>query len=68
MSAPQRRFLLRELQRLFPDPAMAQMLAAEDLAARCLEAGAPHPGEPVVRSPDRQRLATSEQTEATPEG
>ena len=39
LSAPQRRFLMRELQRLFPDPAVAQMLAAEDLAARCVEAG-----------------------------
>ena len=36
---PQRRFLMRELQQLFPDPAVSQMLAAEDLAARCLEAG-----------------------------
>ena len=49
MSAPQRRFLLRELQRRFPDPAVAQMLAAEDLAARCVEAGPIHPGEPGLR-------------------
>jgi signal transduction histidine kinase len=39
LSAPQRRFLMRELQRLFPDPALAPLLAAEDLAARCVEAG-----------------------------
>jgi signal transduction histidine kinase len=39
LSAPQRRFLMRELQRVSPEPAVAQMLAAEDLAARWLEAG-----------------------------
>jgi len=43
LSAPQRRFLMRELQRPFPDPAVAALLAAEDLAARCLEAGPLHP-------------------------
>jgi signal transduction histidine kinase len=45
LSAPQRRFLMRELQRLFPDPAVAQMLAAEDLAARWLEAGPERPAD-----------------------
>ena len=49
LSAPQRRFLMHEVQRLFPDPAVAQMLAAEDLAARCLEAGPLRPGEPGLR-------------------
>ena len=49
ISAPQRRFLMRELQRLAPDPAVAQMLAAEDLAARWLEAGPARPGEPALR-------------------
>jgi signal transduction histidine kinase len=49
LSAPQRRFLMREVQRLWPDTALAQMLAAEDLAARCLEAGPIHPGEPAWR-------------------
>ncbi|MGD0258397.1 MAG: HAMP domain-containing sensor histidine kinase [Verrucomicrobiota bacterium] len=49
LSAPQRRFLMRELARLFPDPAVAQMLAAEDLAARCLEAGPMRPGQTGLR-------------------
>ena len=49
LSSPQRRFLMRELQRLFPDPAVAQMLAAEDLAARCLEAGPPRSRDPALR-------------------
>jgi len=49
LSASQRRFLMRELQRLFPEPAVAQMLAAEDLAARWVEAGLPRPGEPGLR-------------------
>ncbi len=74
LSAPQRRFLMRELQRLFPDPALAQMLAAEDLAARCLEAGPVHAGEPVLRptalpgvwqfASTRGRVVTLHQTEA----
>ncbi len=50
LAAPQRRFIMRELQRLFPDAAVAQMLAAEDLAARCLDAGPVHPGEAVLRA------------------
>jgi signal transduction histidine kinase len=40
---------MREVQRLSPDPALAQMLAAEDLAARCLEAGPVRPGESVLQ-------------------
>ena len=49
LSSPQRRFLMRELQKLFPDPGVAQMLAAEDLAARCLEAGPLRARDPVLR-------------------
>ncbi len=49
LSSPQRRFLMRELQKLFPDPAVARMLAAEDLAARYLEAGPPRARDPVLR-------------------
>ena len=48
---------MRELQRLFPDPAVAQMLAAEDLAARCLEAGPLRPGEPTLRPQLAGRVA-----------
>ncbi len=74
LAAPQRRFLMRQLQGLFPDPAVAQMLAAEDLAARCLEAGGLEPGEPVLRpsalpgvwqfSSPRGRAVTLYRTEA----
>jgi signal transduction histidine kinase len=39
MPAAQRRFLMREFQRLFPSEPVAFLLAAEDLAARHLEAG-----------------------------
>ena len=49
LSSPQRRFLMRELQKLFPDPGVAQMLAAEDLAARCLDAGPLRVRDPVLR-------------------
>lgn len=49
LSATQRRFLMREVQRRYPDPALARMLAAEDLAARCLEAGPLRPGESALR-------------------
>jgi signal transduction histidine kinase len=49
MAAPQRRFLMHEIQRVRPDEALARMLAAEDLAARCLEAGPIHPGEQAWR-------------------
>ncbi len=49
LAAPQRRFLMRQLQALFPDPTLARMLAAEDLAAQCLDAGGTRPGEPAMR-------------------
>lgn len=39
MPSAQRRFLMRELQRLFPDEARFPTLAAEELAARYVEAG-----------------------------
>ncbi len=39
LPAAQRRFLMRQLLRSFPDAAVARMLAAEELAARSLEAG-----------------------------
>ena len=74
LSASQRRFLMREAQRLFPDPTVAQMLAAEDLAARCLEAGPIRPGEPALRptalpgvwqlASTRGRVVALHQTEA----
>src|ERR1019366_2264014 len=48
-SAPQRRFLMHEVQRLYSDPALSPMLAAEDLAARCLEAGPIRPGDSAMR-------------------
>src|SRR6185369_14875114 len=38
MSAAQRRFLMRQLQRFDADPSIQKMLAAEDLAAAFLEA------------------------------
>ena len=49
LSAPQRRFLMHEVQRLYSNPALSPMLAAEDLAARCLEAGPIRAGEPTMR-------------------
>ena len=49
LASPQRRFLMRKLQSLFPDGTLARILAAEDLAARCLEAGPIRPGEPALR-------------------
>ena len=49
LSGPQRRFLMHEVQRLFPDQTFSPMLAAEDLAARCLEAGPIRAGEPDLR-------------------
>ena len=49
LAAPQRRFLMHEVQRLFSDQTLSPMLAAEDLAARCLEAGPIRPGEPALR-------------------
>jgi signal transduction histidine kinase len=44
---PQRRFLMREVQRLFPNSVFST-LAAEDLAARFLEAGPLPAREPVL--------------------
>ena len=74
LSAPQRRFLMRELVKLFPDAALDKMLVAEDLAARCLEAGPIRPGEPALRptalpgvwqlASTRGRGVTLHQTEA----
>jgi signal transduction histidine kinase len=74
LSAPQRRFLMREVQRLFPDQTLSPMLAAEDLVARCLEAGPIRAGEPVLRpaalpgvwqfASTHGRVATLHQTEA----
>jgi signal transduction histidine kinase len=49
LSSPQRRFLMHEVQRLFPDQTLAPMLAAEELAARCVEAGPMRPGQPGLR-------------------
>src|ERR1035441_8311755 len=49
LPAPQRRFLMHQVQRLFPDETFSPMLAAEDLAARCLEAGPIRVGEPMMR-------------------
>ncbi|MGD0522757.1 MAG: HAMP domain-containing sensor histidine kinase [Terracidiphilus sp.] len=49
LAAPQRRFLMHEVLRLFPDQSLSPMLAAEDLAARCLEAGPIRSGEPALR-------------------
>ena len=46
LAAPQRRFLMRELQRLSPEPAIARLLAAEDLAERYLEGNPPRPAQP----------------------
>jgi signal transduction histidine kinase len=74
LSSPQRRFLMRELQKLSPDPAVAQLLAAEDLAARCLEAGVTRPNDSVLHpaalpgvwqlAPSRGRVVALYQTDA----
>ena len=74
LSAPQRRFLMHEVQRLFPDQTFSPMLAAEDLAARFLEAGPVHAGEPTLHptalpgvwqfASTRGRVVTLHQTEA----
>jgi signal transduction histidine kinase len=74
LSAPQRRFLMHEVQRLFPEQALSPMLAAEDLAARYLEAGPAHAGEPTLRptalpgvwqfASTHGRVVTLHQTEA----
>ena len=60
--APQRRFLMRELQRVFPREAGFPTLAAEDLAARWVEADAISAREPVLRTsvlPDVWQFASS---------
>jgi signal transduction histidine kinase len=44
MSAQQRRFLMRELQKLAPDPELGRQLAAEELAAAYAESGEHQPG------------------------
>jgi signal transduction histidine kinase len=74
LSAPQRRFLMHELQRMFPDQTFSPMLAAEDLAARFVEAGPVQAGEPTLRptvlpgvwqfASARGRVVTLHQTEA----
>jgi len=74
LAAPQRRFLMHEVQRLFPEQTLSPMLAAEDLAARCLEAGPVRAGEPALRptalpgvwqlASPRGRVVALHQTEA----
>ena len=74
LPSPQRRFLMRELQQLFPDAGVAQMLAAEDLAARWLEASSARPQDPGFRPTalpevwqfpsSRGRVVTLHKTEA----
>jgi signal transduction histidine kinase len=49
MPASQRRFLMRELQTLFPQDAAFPALAAEDLAQRWLESGVTNHLEPVLQ-------------------
>src|SRR4029077_7948253 len=49
MSAAQRRFLMHQLEELFPRRDGFPTLAAEDLPARDLEAGAGRPTEPGLR-------------------
>jgi len=50
MSAPQRHFLLRQLQRLHPEAEARTLLAAEDLAAQYVETGPIQFGEPGLRA------------------
>ena len=74
LSAPQRRFLMHEVQRMFPDQTLSPMVVAEDLAARCLEAGPIRVGEPALRptalpgvwqfASTRGQVVTLHQTEA----
>jgi signal transduction histidine kinase len=74
LAAPQRRFLMRELLRLAPDAAVAQMLAAEDLAERYLETAPARPAEPGLQkvsltnvfqfASERGRVVTLHQVEA----
>jgi signal transduction histidine kinase len=49
MAAPQRRFLMHRIEALFPDEKAFPTLAAEDLAARYLEAGESRLREPGLR-------------------
>ncbi len=49
LSAPQRRFVMHELLRLFPDRVQFSTLMAEDLAAAVVEAQALQPAEPTLR-------------------
>ena len=50
MSAPQRHFLLGQLQRLHPEAETRTLLAAEDLAAQYVETGPVRFGEPGLRA------------------
>jgi signal transduction histidine kinase len=50
LSAPQRRFLMRELEKLHHDPAILRMLSAEDLAARYLETNPRRSEDPALRA------------------
>lgn len=50
LAAPQRRFLMHELQGLFPGVTDFRTLAAEDLAARYIEAGPIQLSEPGLRT------------------
>ncbi len=50
MSAPQRHFLLRQLQRLHPEAETRALLAAEDLAAQYVATGPIQFGEPGLRA------------------
>ena len=50
MSAPQRHFLLRQLERLHPEAETRALLAAEDLAAQYVETGPIQFGEPGLRA------------------
>ncbi|MBC8095075.1 MAG: GHKL domain-containing protein, partial [Akkermansiaceae bacterium] len=47
--AAQRRFLMREYQRLIPGDGTFPTFVAEDLAARYLESASPRPGESVLK-------------------
>src|SRR5882672_789099 len=74
LPASQRRFLMRELQQLFPQEVAFPTLAAEDLAARHVESGQGRPTEPFLRltsfpgvwqfGSNRGRVVTLHQTES----
>ena len=79
ISAAQRRFLMRELQRFDPDQAILAMLSAEDLAAAYIEAGqsenglqagtkgtTPHPGPLPFRRGEGESSTASLQSESHP--